>query len=138
MTSESSHWHRMGDVGYLDDQGRFWYCGRMSQRVETAVGTMYTEVYEAIFNRHPKVRRSALVGIGPRGKQTPVMILECVSSVTDEDVDAMKRPTETGPPAAEGDILVVDWPLPVDVRHNSKINREQLAAWAATQFPELA
>jgi olefin beta-lactone synthetase len=138
ITDATGTWHRMGDVGYLDDQGRFWYCGRKSQRVETAGGTMYTEVYEAIFNQHPKVRRSALVGIGPRGKQRPVMLLECVSSVTDEEVDAMKQPTEGGPPAADGDILVVDWLLPVDVRHNAKINREQLAAWAAKQLPELA
>jgi acyl-CoA synthetase (AMP-forming)/AMP-acid ligase II len=123
-------WHRMGDVGYLDEAGRFWYCGRKSHRVETAAGTMYTEVYEAMFNRHPKVRRSALVGVGPRGNQTPVMILECRSPVTDEEVDAMKRPTEGGLPAADGEVMVVDWQLPVDVRHNAKINREQLAQWA--------
>ena len=88
---------------------------------------MYTEVYEAIFNKHPKVRRSALVGIGPRGNQKPVMILECPSPVTDAEVDAMKHQTEGGSLAANGEIMVVDWPLPVDVRHNAKINREQLA-----------
>ena len=58
-------WHRMGDVGYLDQQDRFWYCGRLSERVLTAAGPMYTVPCEAIFNRHPEVRRSALVGIGP-------------------------------------------------------------------------
>jgi olefin beta-lactone synthetase len=127
-------WHRMGDVGYLDVEGRFWYCGRKSHRVETSACTMYTEIYEAMFNQHPKVQRSALVGIGPRGDQKPVMIIECSSPVTDDDVDAMKQSTEGGLPAADGEILVVDWPLPVDVRHNAKINREQLAAWAAEQL----
>jgi acyl-CoA synthetase (AMP-forming)/AMP-acid ligase II len=127
-------WHRTGDVGYLDEQARFWYCGRKSQRVETSAGTMYTEIYEAIFNRHPKVRRSALVGIGPRGNQKPVMILECTSPVTDEEVDAMKQETEGGPVMAVGEIIAVDWPLPVDVRHNAKINREKLAAWAAKEL----
>jgi acyl-coenzyme A synthetase/AMP-(fatty) acid ligase len=125
----------MGDVGYLDSDGRFWYCGRKSHRVETSVGTMYTECMEAIFNKHPAVRRSALVGVGPRGAQRPVMIMECSSPVTDEDVQAMKRSTEGGSPAVpDGAIFDVDWPLPVDVRHNSKINREKLAVWAAKQL----
>jgi acyl-CoA synthetase (AMP-forming)/AMP-acid ligase II len=135
VVSDFHPWHRMGDVGYLDDDGRFWYCGRKSQRVETAVGTMYTECMEAIFNKHPAVRRSALVGVGPRGAQKPVMILECSSPVTDEDVQAMKQATEGGSPAvSDGAIFDVDWPLPVDVRHNAKINREQLAAWATEQL----
>jgi olefin beta-lactone synthetase len=132
--SEIVSWHRTGDVGYLDADGRLWYCGRKSQRVETAIGTMYTEVYEAMFNKHPGVRRSALVGVGPRGDQTPVIILECRPSMTDEDVELLKKETESGQPAADGDIFVVDWPLPVDIRHNSKINREKLAAWAAKQL----
>ena len=67
-------WHRMGDVGYMDDQGRFWYCGRMSQRVETAGGTLFTECVEAVFNTHSAVRRSALVGVGPLGQQQPVLV----------------------------------------------------------------
>ena len=51
--TDSPRWHRTGDVGYLDSGGRFWYCGRKSQRVETRAGAMYTEIYEAIFNKHP-------------------------------------------------------------------------------------
>ena len=49
-------------------RGRFWYCGRKSQRVETGSGPLFTECVEAVFNTHPDVRRSALVGIGPRGR----------------------------------------------------------------------
>ena len=64
-------WHRMGDVGYIDEQDRFWFCGRMSQRLTTAAGPMYTIPCEAIFNRHPDVFRSALVGLGPRRKSAP-------------------------------------------------------------------
>ena len=63
--SPTAFWHRMGDVGYLDEQGRFWYCGRKSQRVETRDGPLFTECVEAVFNTHPDVRRSALVGVGP-------------------------------------------------------------------------
>ena len=49
-----SVWHRIGDVGYLDDQDRFWFCGRKAHRVLTAEGPMYTVPCEAIFNRHPR------------------------------------------------------------------------------------
>ncbi len=66
----------MGDCGYLDDHDRFWFCGRVAHRVITAVGTMYTIPCEAIFNQHPRVFRSALVGVGPRGDQTPVIVVE--------------------------------------------------------------
>ncbi len=132
QTSQAAPWHRMGDVGYLDEQGRFWYCGRKSHRVETTAGTMYTESYEAIFNKHPAVRCSALVGIGPRGKQKPVMILEASGPLTSEahcELQQILQHDRPGTP--EGEVMVVDWPLPVDVRHNAKINREQLAAWAS-------
>jgi acyl-CoA synthetase (AMP-forming)/AMP-acid ligase II len=60
-------WHRMGDLGYLDEQGRLWFYGRKSQRVVTAKGTLFTEPVELLFNRHPAVARSALVGVPGRG-----------------------------------------------------------------------
>ena len=52
-------WHRMGDVGYLDDRGRLWMCGRKSHRVETGEETLFTIPCEAIFNTHPSVHRTA-------------------------------------------------------------------------------
>ena len=74
-----SFWHRLGDVGYLEAasesaprQERFWFCGRKAHRVLTASGTMFTIPCEAIFNRHPQVYRSALVGVGSAGQQIPV------------------------------------------------------------------
>ena len=69
-------WHRMGDLGYLDQQGRLWFCGRKEHRVETAEGLMLPVTCEAIFNHHPAVFRTALVGVGPRGQQRPVLIVE--------------------------------------------------------------
>jgi acyl-coenzyme A synthetase/AMP-(fatty) acid ligase len=134
--SEIDIWHRTGDVGYFDELGRFWYCGRKSQRVETSAGPMYTEVYEAIFNKHPAVRRSALVGVGPRGNQKPVMILETDWPLSnDQKIQLQQILQDDSPTAPDGEIMIVDWPLPVDVRHNAKINREQLACWALKQLP---
>ena len=69
-------WHRMGDVGYLDDDGRFWFCGRMAHRVRTAAGEMFTVPCEAIFNQHPDVYRSALVGVGRPRRRRPIIVVE--------------------------------------------------------------
>ena len=55
----------MGDLGYLDEQGRVWFCGRKSQRVVTPERTLYTIPCEGVFNAHPEVYRTALVGVGP-------------------------------------------------------------------------
>jgi hypothetical protein len=95
---------------------------------------MYTEVYEAIFNKHPAVRRSALVGIGPRGMQSPIMILEVDWPITaDEQNELQQILQDDSSTAPDGKVFVVDFPLPVDIRHNAKINREKLAEWAAKQ-----
>jgi olefin beta-lactone synthetase len=131
-------WHRMGDVGYLDDQGRLWYCGRKSHIVMTAKGNLFTEQCEAIFNEHPRVFRTALVGVGRRGEQTPVIIVEPQSGQFPlRAADRQKFSSELRDLAA-GNPLTIDVhtvlfhrSLPVDVRHNSKINRERLALWAA-------
>src|SRR5690606_30721788 len=68
--------HRMGDLGFFDAEGRLWFCGRKSQRVVTAAGTLCTEQIEPVFNVHPEVRRTALVGVGERGAQRPVLCIE--------------------------------------------------------------
>jgi acyl-CoA synthetase (AMP-forming)/AMP-acid ligase II len=135
IADDNGIWHRLGDVGYLDADGRFWYCGRKSHRVETATGTLFTECVEAIANVHRHVRQCALVGVGPRGRQTPVLIVEPTSEWTDSDRDEVLQRMHAYKQYASIDrILVVDWPLPVDVRHNAKINRERLTVWAANEL----
>ena len=132
-------WHRMGDLGYFDEQGRLWFCGRKSQRVTTAQGTMFTEPCEAVFNLHPSIARSALVGIGRRSAQTPVMVIEFrdhmpsrrETKAAEADLISWARPHE---PICEIQHVLFRTSLPVDVRHNAKINREALAAWAETQL----
>jgi olefin beta-lactone synthetase len=134
-------WHRMGDVGYLDGQDRFWFCGRKSHRVITAGGTLFTIPCEAIFNQHPRIYRSALVGVGQPGQQRPVIIVEPwpehrPKSQADErqllfELAAVAR--QHALTAAISDFLVMD-ALPVDIRHNAKIFREKLAAWAVRRL----
>jgi olefin beta-lactone synthetase len=133
-----SLWHRMGDVGYLDDQGRIWYCGRKSQIVTTSKGPLYTEQCEAIFNEHPHVARSALVGVGRPGEQVPVIIVESERGHFPQRTARRRQFSAELRDLAAGNPLTIDIhtvlfhrSLPVDARHNAKINREHLSLWAA-------
>lgn len=128
-------WHRMGDVGYLDPEGRFWYCGRKSQRVVTPEGTLFTECVEGIVNSHPQVAKSALVGIGPRGGQTPIVIVQLHPGARWEEVRPELSKILPVHTACRGiEHLLVHAELPTDIRHNAKIQREKLALWAAEQL----
>ncbi len=131
-------WHRMGDVGYLDDSGNLWFCGRKSHRVETPDGPMFTVCCEAIFNRHQRVYRSALVGLGAKGVQRPVIIVECTPEgrPKSREDEAKLREELLGLGKASSlteriDTVLFHPSFPVDARHNAKIRREVLAVWAS-------
>ena len=136
-------WHRMGDLGWLDEQGRVWFCGRKSQRVITKSKTLYTIPCEAIFNQHPRVRRSALVGVGEQGLQEPVMVIEPedtkLTPDSKETKALMQELLERGkqyPHTEEIKFFLIHPNFPVDIRHNAKIFREQLATWAEEKITE--
>jgi acyl-coenzyme A synthetase/AMP-(fatty) acid ligase len=128
----------MGDVGYLDMHDRFWFCGRKAHRVRTAHGTLFTIPCEAIINGHPAVYRSALVGIGEPGAQLPVIVVETwpegrpgTASQERALVAQLKELAHEHPLTHRIDDFLLHPALPVDIRHNAKIFREELARWAA-------
>jgi acyl-CoA synthetase (AMP-forming)/AMP-acid ligase II len=130
--------HRMGDVGYFDTEGRLWFCGRKSHRVETVDGPLYTEQVEPVFNTHAEVRRTALVGIGVRGQQVPVLCVETRSGISvaqhmriSEELRAIGA---RHPHTARIERFLFHPKFPVDIRHNAKIGREKLAVWATQQL----
>ena len=129
-------YHRMGDVGYLDDKGRVWYCGRKSHRVVTKDGTLFTEPCEGIFNNHRQVRRTALVGVNRRGEMTPVLCVELSDrTASRETVRRELLALGAAHPQTKSIATVLFHPqFPVDIRHNAKIFREKLAVWAARQL----
>jgi acyl-CoA synthetase (AMP-forming)/AMP-acid ligase II len=131
----SRFWHRMGDTGYLDAQGRLWFCGRKAHRVITADGTMFTICCEAIVNGHPDVFRSALVGIPSRdgaGFREPVMVVELhpTSRSRAEILREVRARAGDHPLTRKIRHFLIHDDFPVDIRHNAKIFREKLAVWA--------
>ena len=131
-------WHRMGDLGWRDQKGRIWFCGRKSHRVVTADGVLYTVPCEAIFNNHPQVYRSALVGVGEAPAQEPVICIELKPEAASADREAIKgelvQLAAKGPTTRSIKTILFHDDFPVDIRHNAKIFREKLAQWARGQI----
>lgn len=125
--------HRMGDLGGIDEAGRVWFCGRKSHRVETPEGPLYTIPCEAVFNTHPDVFRSALVGVGEQGQQRPVLCVELEKGVKADKEKVRQELLAMGSAHIHTQAIsaILFHPaFPVDIRHNAKIFREKLARWA--------
>ena len=130
--------HRMGDLGYFDEHGRLWFCGRKSHRVVTPDRTYFTEPVEGIFNAHPQVFRTALVGVVQSGVMQPVLCVELEAQARREsqaklmeELFALGANFATSRPVLT---ILFHEAFPVDIRHNSKIFREKLAVWAKKQL----
>ena len=133
-------WHRIGDVGRLDEQNRFWFCGRKAHRVETPEGPLFSVPCETILNRHPDLARTALAGIpsAEPGYREPVIFLEPkpekfprTAAEKEALVDSVRAMAAASPVTERIKRFLILAQFPVDVRHNAKINREKLSAMAA-------
>ena len=126
--------HRTGDVGLIDEKGRIWMCGRMKQRVATPRGTLFTVPCEAVFNNHPAVFRSALVGVPSGGETIPVICVELKRGTPRAQrrviADQLLRMARQNPMTKDITAVLFHPSFPVDIRHNAKIFREKLALWA--------
>ncbi|MFP4040029.1 MAG: fatty acid CoA ligase family protein [Desulfosudaceae bacterium] len=126
-------WHRMGDLAWIDNKNRYWFLGRKSHRVTTEKKVLFTVPCEAIFNNHPDVARSALVGVGQPGRQKPVI---CVEPLKKKGIHRKELTREllalakTHKLTQDIETVLFHDNFPVDIRHNSKIFREKLTLWA--------
>ncbi len=136
-------WHRIGDVGWLDDKNRFWFCGRKAHRVETPEGPLFSVPCETILNRHPDLARTALAGVpaAEAGCRVPVIFLEpkpekYPRTETEKKalLDSVRAMAAASPVTERIEHFLILAPLPVDVRHNAKINREKLSEIAAKRL----
>ncbi|MBF0206725.1 MAG: AMP-binding protein [Oligoflexia bacterium] len=140
-------WHRMGDLGYLDQQGRLWFCGRKDHLLQTRHGPLYPIPCEAIFNQHQAVFRSALIGIQEKKGEkknmplTPAIVIERKDhrvklSPQEQEVFENELISLAKHHAHTAHIAYIFYhpSFPVDVRHNIKIDRQKLQYWAQGVF----
>lgn len=139
--ADGSIWHRMGDLGYLDDKNRLWFLGRKAERVECARETLYTEACEPIFNSHPDVFRSALIGLGEAGNALPAVVVELSAGTPKnrrnailEELQALAQKFETTKTLKT--FFIFPEKFPVDVRHNAKIHRLTIRDFYAKKLGE--
>lgn len=130
-TAAGQRWHRTGDVGHLDNQGRLWVEGRLAHVITTAAGPLAPVGPEQHIETVPGVRRAAVVGVGPRGLRQAVAVVETEPArrrpgIADPDLTAAVRAASSVPLVA---VLVIPR-HPTDIRHNSKIDRVALSDWA--------
>lgn len=138
MEDFDGFWHRMGDLGYFDDEGRLWFCGRKAHRVELSEETLFTVPCESVFNTHPKVYRTALVGVNRPAGKIPVLCVETepsVSKAEHPDIETeLLAIAQQYPHTQRIETILFHPSFPVDIRHNAKIFREKLAVWAEKQL----
>jgi acyl-CoA synthetase (AMP-forming)/AMP-acid ligase II len=109
VEGDEGEWHRMGDTGWFDEEGRFRIAGRVHSTIwRSGIAHHAQLVEQAARADDPRIRRVAAVGVNGR----LVVVVE-----SDEDVaeDVRKR-------VDADEVIVTGQPLPVDPRHNSKID----------------
>jgi len=127
-------WHRMGDIGYIDDRGRLWFCGRMGHRVVVDQQTLFSVCCEGVFNALPTVYRSALVRLDENGKTAAGICVELEPGAERGQImtDLAERAAQCEHTAVIKRFFIHPG-FPVDIRHNAKIDRDALSSWAKQQ-----
>ena len=140
-SDDGSDWHRMGDVGRLDEEGFLWFHGRKAHRLVTRKGIRLPVPAENVFDLHPRVEQSALVGVGERGSETPLLVVQQKRGEmprTDAEIQTflfeLRELGRTAHVSSDVELFLFRKDLPVDVRHNAKIDREALKLWAEKEL----
>ena len=131
-SARDAGWHRTGDVGHLDDEGRLWVEGRLQHVVTTATGPLTPVGPEQRVEALPEVRAAAVVGIGPVGAQAVAVVVVLDGGTSRTPVAGLEL-TDRVRAVAGVDVaaVLVRDALPVDIRHASKVDRAAVGRWAA-------
>ncbi len=125
-------WHRMGDLGYRDELGRLWIVGRLHNRVQRAGTVLYPGIVEALAQAEPWVQRAALVGLpdGELGQRAVVAVVPRAAP----RIEALRaKLAEHG---IRVDEVILRRRIPVDPRHNAKVDYDRLAR-SLSRYPGL-
>ncbi|MFT6985401.1 MAG: acyl-coenzyme A synthetase/AMP-(fatty) acid ligase [Psychromonas sp.] len=133
--------HRMGDLGYIDEHGKLWMCGRKSHAVNSVyqdkIKNYFSIPCERIFNTHPEIKRTALVAVEHNQKTVPLLCIELLSKPSTSPTklfNELKFIAGRYPQTAGIQQFLIHPSFPMDIRHNAKIFREKLAVWAQQQI----
>jgi acyl-coenzyme A synthetase/AMP-(fatty) acid ligase len=131
-SSRDPGWHRTSDVGHLDGEGRLWVEGRLAHVIVTARGVLTPVGIEQRVAAMPEIREAAVVGVGPRGTAQIAVVVVLEDAREHRRVLAGTTLTAAVRRAAGVDVsaVLVVPSLPVDIRHQSKIDRARVSVWA--------
>ncbi len=115
---DQTPWHRTGDAGYFDQRGRLWLLGRCAARVDDGHGALYPLGVEQAAMRHPCIGQAAMVS--HRGQRVLAVTLRDLN--TQPDFASLLKSLSF----ANVDSIRIMKRLPVDRRHNSKIDYPML------------
>jgi acyl-CoA synthetase (AMP-forming)/AMP-acid ligase II len=129
-------WHRTGDMGYLDEQGRLWFCGRLAHVLTVQGKPYYPAMAEALYQSDGDVFRAGLVALRRHESHFLALCIEFhpgAQPLSEEQrrqrLEAVReRARSKGIPVEK--VLVHTTGFPVDARHNAKIDYETLTRWA--------
>ncbi|MCL2106469.1 MAG: fatty acid CoA ligase family protein [Oscillospiraceae bacterium] len=133
LFKDGKMWHIIGDVGRIDEEGRIWFYGRKAHVVDIPGARMYPIPCEAVFNRHPGIKRCALIGPSVGGSVIPSLVIERNDGGTKmteaflKELHEIRDKHEHTRPIEK---FYLKKTFPVDIRHNIKIDRIALRAWA--------
>lgn len=122
-------YHRMGDVGYLDNEGKLWFCGRKDHRIDLIDKTYYSIPVELFFNQVAGVKRSALVKVNVKNEDKLALVIEKNGDVNIQNLKDLAKLHNL-----PIDDFFFHKSFPVDVRHNIKIDRKKLWAYAQSKL----
>jgi acyl-CoA synthetase (AMP-forming)/AMP-acid ligase II len=127
-----AEYHRMGDLGYIDEQKRLRFLGRKAECVRTANGLIETERCEPAISQLSFVQRCALIGLGESPRQEPCMVVEPVRSQVRQFGEIVLRrkileACQDFFPEFQIQRVFFEKKIPVDARHNAKIHRLALS-----------
>ena len=131
LSRSSDNWHASGDIGSLDQNGDLWIGGRLIHVISTPKGLVMPVSVEFEIEEIPEIYLAAAVGVGPPGLQHIVAVVEVLNS--SKIIQAAPMPLVTKIRSITSSniaaVLTVKR-LPVDRRHNSKIDRVLVKLWA--------
>jgi acyl-CoA synthetase (AMP-forming)/AMP-acid ligase II len=120
-------WHRMGDTGYMDEEGRFWLVGRVHSTISRNGEMLHAQnVEQRIQDGLKTPLRVAALGLQDAALgEKLVLVVEQVGKGQAELIEEIKESAETSRIPVD-EIKIIKKKIPVDPRHNSKTDYSKL------------